>query len=189
MLTDSFKLLQEINNLIEYKLPLYDRHHISNGIFSFGQYECMMRTFEAEMLSAWSRLGLYDVHKSVKPGTNQFIVVANLPSGVFEITRNICRWDMYDVPERDELSFREQGNTVYGQSDKVFALIEERAKKRGRQIESTESDIYVRVSSIRRAGIKNRVIFCVDDLNDFDNKIKKARERLEKELNEIPHNQ
>jgi hypothetical protein len=110
-----FSKKESINNQIA-KLHPTKRGGISDGYHTFNELYNFRLVYNACLFNEWARLGLYDVHKSLRHydgghcfGGGWFIVSAMLPGGLIsnhydaaEFTtiagKRVLAWDLFKIP-------------------------------------------------------------------------------------------
>jgi len=111
----------QINSIIQ---TLNDKNigfkaeEISDGYHTFEELYNFRKMYNAVLFNEWSKLGLYDVHKSIKHfegdlcfGGGWFIVSAKLPTGQISNHYKLEDWDLFKIPATDKCKHEFDGHT------------------------------------------------------------------------------
>lgn len=95
-----------------------DRGEISDGTHTFNELYEFRKLYNAALFNVWAKLGLYDVHKSLRHnegeecfGGGWFIVVAVLPTGQISNHYKIEDWDLFKIPDLPLAKYPYDGHT------------------------------------------------------------------------------
>lgn len=96
-----------------------DSSKISDGYHTFGELYEFRMLYNAALFNTWAKLGMYDVHKSIRHhgdsepcfGGGWFVVVAILPGGQITNHYDLRHWDSFKVPECEEAKYPYDGHT------------------------------------------------------------------------------
>jgi hypothetical protein len=107
---------------------------LSDGYHTFDELYEFRKMYNAAAFNAWSKAGLYDVHKSKHHsdgipcyGGKWFIVMAILPTGQVSNHYKMEDWDLFQCPEELLVKFPYDGHTAQD----VLNRLEDAAKKGG----------------------------------------------------------
>jgi len=111
----------QINNIIQTlneKNIGFKAEEISDGYHTFKELYDFRKMYNATLFNEWSKLGLYDVHKSIKHfegdlcfGGGWFIVSAKLPTGQISNHYKLDDWDYFKIPATDKCKHKFDGHT------------------------------------------------------------------------------
>jgi hypothetical protein len=80
----------------------------SDGFHTFTELYHYRMLYNALLFNEWARLGMYDVHKSLRHSDNElcfgggwFVVYAQLPTGQVSNHYEMADWGRFQVPARD----------------------------------------------------------------------------------------
>lgn len=114
------KYINVINKLIKFgknHITGFEENELSDGWHTFNDLYEFRKLYNAALFNEWSRLGLYDIHKSVRHNDNElcfgggwFIVVAILPDGQISNHYKLSEWDLFKVPETDKAKYPFDGH-------------------------------------------------------------------------------
>lgn len=94
-----------------------DKGEISDGWHTFNELYEFRKIYNACLFNEWAKLGLYDVHKSLKHNDGElcfdggwFIVVAILPDGQISNHYKVEDWNLFSVPEVEKAKYEFDGH-------------------------------------------------------------------------------
>jgi hypothetical protein len=118
------ELVKSIQSLIDFgkankaNLQGFRENEISDGYHTFDDLYEFRKVYNAALFNEWAKLGIFDVHKSLKHYDNElcfgggwFIVVAVLPTGLISNHYKLADWDLFKCEEVEKAKFEFDGHT------------------------------------------------------------------------------
>lgn len=117
--------VEEINEAIKE----IDSNLISDGYHTFQELYDFRKVYNAALFNEWSKLGIYEVHKSWRHndgelafGGGWFIVVALLPSGQISNHYEAKDWDLFKCAKTYKALFEFDGHTSLDVINRIKSL-------------------------------------------------------------------